>query len=445
MLAVAPLFLCPFVGEQTIVTVYLWLSLQTGLWLVLEPSMRMDEHLNDARRRVAKAMFYDPLFWVMLVVVAFTALRAINTGIGLSYDAEAGKWFISSSVFPFLPGVVGAAGNLPFAASVAMLVLLQGCRHCLGRSARKFFLLASSSLSGLAAIVALIVAHEGGGQALELMSVAAANGHSTLGFGFGLYLAVGFASFVAAFDFHPSTACLAVFSIAGNLAGLFAFSPAYLSAGTLAVGLLVLLYAIAYTCVKFRPTDGFRILALAVLFVIAAGGLAFVLVPKEVMSQVLEPFVERELLPAQFFEMRGALSAIANKVWVSNIWIGTGLGSFPLDFRFNAQTGDLAMFPGGASSLAFGWWLLLVERGIAGGVVFALPFGFLLFTYFRRMAAGLLRKEMPHPECLVALVLLATFVGAGFIDCSPLRVEVVLAAGAFLAVSAAAFPAAKRG
>lgn len=445
MLAVAPLFLCPFFGDGVIATVLLWLSLLTWPWMVFEPSKHVDEHVGEARRRVAKAMLHDPCFWALLVLVAFTAFRACNTGIAFRYDAEASSWYVSSAKFPILPGVVGAAGDLPFAASVAMFVLLQSCRHCLGRAARKVFLLTASSLSGLAAIVTLIAIHEGCASAFAQLLSADAICHSFSGFAFGLYLLVGMVALVAMSDYHAGTACLGLFSIAGNCAGLFAFAPAYLAVALLAGSVLGLIYAATYGCVKLRGSSGFRMLAIAFILIAAAGGLAYVTLPKEAMELTLAPYLELKFFPARFWEMREVLTAISIKSWLSNLWIGTGLGSFPFDVRFGAAEADWAVLPSDGSTLAYGWLLLLAERGIAGMVFFVLPLGFLLFTYGRRMVGGIMQKEMPHPECVIAPVALAVFVAAGFYDCSPLRVEVVMALGALLAVSAAAFPAVKRG
>ena len=51
---------------------------------------------------------------------------------------------------------------------------------------------------------------------------------------------------------------------------------------------------------------------------------------------------------------------------------------------------------------------------------------------------------MPHPVCVIAPVVFVLFVLAGFVDCSPLRAEVLLATGALMAISAMSFPKARR-
>ena len=402
--------------------------------------------MRDARRRTAKAILRDPLFWCSLVVVAFTGIRALNTGIGLGYDAESASWHVSSSMFPILPGVVDAAGDLPFAASVAFAVLLQACRHSLGRSARAVFLLAASSLSGLTAIAVLVAVHEGSSMSFALLPSSAGTCFSFFGFAFGLYLVAGLVSLVTSFEQGWNMAfLLLLLSIGGNAAGLFVFAPPYLSAGFAAVGLVVLLYILVFSCVAAPKTCGLRAMFLGGLSLAFGGLLVFVLLPEADRSALLASYADLKLFPARFWEMRESLSAISFKSWTSNLWIGTGLKSFPLDFRFNALEADWMLLPGGASTMPNGWRLLLAERGIVGLAFFALPFGFLFFTYVHRLIGGMADWELAHPVCLVAPAACAIFVAAGFFDCSPLRVEVVMAMGALLAVSAAALPSAKRG
>ena len=81
ILAVAPLLRLPFCGERVVAAVLLWLSLLTGLWMLLGPSVRGGERLHDARHRVAFALLSDPLSWVLLGGIVFSGFRALNTGI----------------------------------------------------------------------------------------------------------------------------------------------------------------------------------------------------------------------------------------------------------------------------------------------------------------------------------------------------------------------------
>ena len=441
ILAVAPLFLFPFCATGTVAWVLVWLSLPVALWTVLEPSLRGGEHLHDARRRVVKAVFRDPLFWASLVLVVFTGFRALNSGISLSYNAEASVWLISSPTFPILPGVVGSAGDLSFAVALACVVLLQACRHSLGRSARMAFLLLASFLSGLAAIIALVSLHEGAAGALALLPSDGGAARSFIALAFGLHLIGGLVALIAIAEYRwRFSFFLLLPAIGGNAAGLFAFAPTYLSAAFAVAGILMLAYALVFSFRAFPSSDGFKLMVIGGIALVLGGLLVAAILPKTVMDERLTSFTNRAFFPERFWEIRGVLSAVAFKSWISHIWIGTGIDSFPMDFRFAAQDADWAALPRGATAVANGWWHLLVERGLVGAVFFVLPFGFLLFTYGRRLAGGVRARVFPHPACLIAPVALALFVATGFVDCSPLRAEALMAMCTYLAVSAAAFP-----
>lgn len=440
ILAVAPLFLFPFCADGSVALVLIWLTLPAALWTVLEPSMRGGERLHDARRRVAKAIFRDPLFWASLALVVFTGLRALNTGIALAYDAETSAWHVSAPPFPIFPGVVGASGDLPFAAALGCTVVLQGCRHSLGRSARMAFFLLTSFLSGLASLMTLVAVREGVSGAAALLPSAGGLGFSFVGFAFGLNLIGGLAALVAIVELRWKMSFLPLFlGIGGNAAGLFAFAPPYVSAALAAAGLLMLAYVFGFSCRTFPGVDGFRLVVIGGISLTIGGLLVAMLLPKSVMDERVAAFVGLKFFPERFWEIRGALSAVSFRSWVSHIWIGTGVSSFPLDFRFAAREADWMLLPRGAPAVANGWWLLLTERGLVGTVFFILPFGFLLVTYVRRLIGGVRGWTLPHPACLVAPVALILFVAGGFFGCSSLRAEVLLTMCAFLAVSAATF------
>ena len=423
-LAVVPVFLLPFLAASTVATVLLWLSLAAAIWTLMEPSMRSGERLSEARWRVAREIVRDPLTWLLLVVVAFSGSRALNTGIQLSYDAETAVWRVLDPVFPILPGSIGGSGYLPFATAVALLVLLSACRHSLGRAARQFYLLLLSVLAGLAAVIALFVARG-----------------CDLGFAFGLYLIGGVISLVSVLerDWNFGLAP-AVLAIGGTLAGVLVFTPPHLAVVLVAVAFLTLCYVLVASGITFHSFGAFRIAIVGLSAFVIGGLLVAAALPKEAFGEWLATYLGLKIVPEGFFEIRGSLSAIAFKSWISHLWIGSGLSSFPLDFRVNAQAADWALFPRGAATVANGWWLLLAERGIVGFALFVLPFVFLLVTYVRRLVGGAEGWGLPHPMYLVAPIVLGLWVAGGFFDCSQLRAEVLLAAGSLTAVSAASFP-----
>ena len=446
LLAVAPLVLYPFCDEGRIATVLLWLSLLASFWMVLEPSMRRGEGLSDSRRRVAREMMSDSLFWILLVLVVFSGFRALNTGIALSYDAEASVWYVSEQPFPLLPGAVAGSGFLPFAVTVTLLVLLQACRHSLGRSARYLFVLMSSALAGLAAVIDLVALCLGRfGGVTALLPSEDGLGCSFVGFAFGLYMIGGMVALVTVFEQNWSKALWFVaLAIGGTTAGVIAFAPFHLSAALLASAFLMLVYALVFSGKALRSFDLFRMVLISLVSLALGGLLVMVVLPENAFAARLSLLPKFSFFPEGFLKVRETLSAIAFKSWISHLWLGTGVSSFPLDFRMNAQAADWELLPRGATVLANCWWLLLAERGVIGLMLFILPFGCLLFTYVRRLIGGITSLELPHPACIVAPVVFVLFVVVGFFDCSPARVEDLLAMGSLAAISAVSFPRTRR-
>lgn len=446
ILAVAPLFLFPFCSERVVAAALLWLSLLTGLWMLLGPSMYGGERLHDARRRVALALLSDPLSWALLAGIVFSGFRALNTGIAFRYNAETAAWYVSSAAVPILPGVVGSSGDLDFAVAVAFFVLVQSCRHSVGRLARVAFLLMAAALAGLAAVVSLWALREGHPGAGSLLPSFASGNCSFAGVPYGLYLIGGLVSLVAIFEDKWGMAVfLVLLGVSGAGAGMFAFAPDYQILAFSVAVLVVVPYVSFYLYWALRSSSELKFLVVTGIS-LALGGLIVVFFsPADVLDGHLVSFANFRFFPERYWGVRKLLSDVAFGTWTSNLWIGTGLGSFSFDFRFAAKPEDWLLLPRHVTALANGWWFVLVERGIVGFVFLVLPFGFLLFSYVRRLIVSLPGMRVPHPTALLLPLTLVLFVGGAFFDCSAFRADALLATGALAAISATAFSGRKRG
>ena len=439
LLAVAPLVLFPFCTDAATAVVMLWLSLFGLCWLLLGPSVHTGEMLHDARRRVVRSIFRDPLFWAFLVVVVVAGLRALNTGIGIVYDYEQREWGVADPACLFLPGSVADCGFLPFSASLAAGVVVLGCRLAMGRSARMAFLLIASLLSGVTAAAMLVFAANGDKVSLAAF-VHAPERFVGLGAGFAVYLMCATVAVFAAFERKWNKAMpLVMFAVAGNAAGLFAFLPP-LEAVVFAGAVFVVFLGV-FVCAwrTLRGTNEFRILVVFSISLVLGGLLVVATVPEAMVEAKLNAIAEGGFFPQEYMEVRRRLSAAALKAWSGSPWAGVGVGAFRFQLRFNIAQADWMALPKHVVAVSNGWWQLLVERGIVGVALIALPFGFLLFTYFKRMAISLRQLAMPGPSSLLAPFALAAVVSTAFFGGSPLRPEVLIALGAALAVSANSF------
>jgi len=187
----------------------------------------------------------------------------------------------------------------------------------------------------------------------------------------------------------------------------------------------------------------FKLLVVLVFSLTLGGLLAMATCPKTTAER-LAAFQALEFLPGSLVSVRGVLSGVALRSWLSNLWLGTGLGSFPFAFRFFATPEDWQLVRAGVQAVPNGWIFLLAERGIVGALIVGLPAAFLLFTYIRRLVGWVASRTFCHPACCLGPLVLATLVVTGLYGCSLLRADVMVLALAFLAVSANSFPRIKR-
>lgn len=452
LLAVAPLFLFPFCGEVWTARVLLWLTLFAAVWTFCEPSRIKDEMLHEARARVVSSIAHDPLFWVSLALAVFAAVRWLNGGVAMRYDADAAVWRLAPPAVDVLPGCVTGSGYLPFAVSLAVVVLLQACRHALGKSARSCFLFVAAVLAGVAGIVAVLACALGDRHVLSLVACSTEDS-SYAGAAFALYFMGGLVALVAGFERKWKRALpLLAPTLGGCAVGAWLFEPAAALLVHAGCALLVLALALVYAQVRLSGLAVPKCLAFLVVMSAFPVLLVMGVVPESVKAAKLDVFFAEgsSLVPDSFFEMRALLSSIASKVFRAHPWIGTGLGSFALDIRFHATEADWSVLSSGQIGALNGWWQTLAERGVIGLVCLSLPLVFLVQTWVWR--AVLAVKDafasshtvrnilLFHPLCGLGLVVVAATVFCGFFDRAFLRPEIIMATLAMFAMAGSAFP-----
>jgi len=439
ILAVAPLFLLPFAGERVTAVVLLWLAGFGFIWLLMEPSRRRGEMPHNARERVVRAMLRDPLFWFSLVLVAYAGIRAVNGGIGIMYDAEQTVWSIRLPTWPMLPGCVDGTGGFAFSSVLALAIVMQGLLHALGRSARGAFLVVGAVASAAAALAlaCAVSSDHAGSLAMSAFSVRSA---SYFGTAFGIQLLVSLAALFAAVENGWMKAePLVALALVGNAIGLVTFSPM----PTISVFAILFLLATVVSFVLTRHVIGhagsFRC-ALAVLMTLVAPVIyALAMGTTAGMSAKVAAFQTFQPFPEDFFVLRDNLSSIALSTWKASPWLGTGLASFPFDIRFAATSEHWEVIDALQATALNGWWQMLVERGVIGALMIAVTLAMLLWTFVTRLVKSF-REVRFAPEHVVGLLAAVSLVPLSFVDCSLLRPEVLLLAGAALALSCGAMP-----
>ena len=440
-LAVSPLFLFPYCGEGWTAAVVICLSALAAVWMVMEPSRRSGELLFEARERVVRSLAADPLFWVFVVLLVISGIRWANGGIGMAYDAEIRKWSLRGPVCSFLPGVVDGRGALLFSGTIGAFVIALSFRHALGKAARLSFLFLSSFLASVAAITAGVMAHLGVPQAVE---TASANGFSGAfsGTAFALYFLGGLIALAGMFEIGWNKMLL-LFSIAigGTFAGAMIFLPPQLAALYAIAGIVAIMATLVYVGLTRSAADSLKCAVAVLLASLIPVLLVLALDPGvAAFERIAAMFNADSLFPESFTRSRNALSAVAFKEWSVHPWLGSGVGSFPIGIRFNATGADWALINVAQKLPKSGWWALLAERGMVGALMFALPLGFMAYTFVRRLIGAFSGGATFVPGSLLGVIAVAALVAQSFIDPSFLAPEVIMAATAFVAMSAASIP-----
>lgn len=433
-LAVAPLFLSPIP--------ILYLSALAAIWVVMEPSRVGQEMLHDARKRVSGGLVADPLFWVCVALAIVAGVRALNDGVAMHYDAEIARWTIAEPAIATLPGSVAQTGLPLFAVAVAAIVIVAGCRHALGKSARYAFLLVASAFSGVSALIRIIVAHDNTAEIMRLTACDIVD-PVYIGAAFGIFFLFSLFALTAIFErqWWRSVPAI-VLAIVGNALALFLFAPATVTVLFGGAAVVILAYSFLYLRLKISKLADFKFLVIVGISLSLVYVIALEILPKEIFEAKTAPYMTGAFLTNEFSAVREALSRISLKIWKQNPWLGFGLGSFPIDLRFNALYSDWSIISSSQKAPLSGYWLLLTERGVIGAFFLAVPLVLMLVTYVHRLIFGL--KTMPHPLACAAPLLLIVAALEMLTDCSFLAPSVMLPMFALLSLSAYAFPKEKQ-
>lgn len=439
LVSVAPLVLLPFIGSEQTATVILWLSAFAMVWAIVQPSCLRGESASTSSKRVLRSIATDPLFWFSLVALALAIFRTVNSGIGCGYDPVSRSWSLKGAEYSLLPGCVKGAGFLPCATVAALVVVMQGCAHSLGRAARASYLLVATLISGASALSLYLMALGGNATALSYLKVTTLSPHY-LGIAYGVWLVGAVALLFEVIEQGWMKAELAVFvAIIGNASGLFLYSPLPEVAVFAVAVLLMLVAAVPMLWGEIHGAAPLRCALMVVCGILVPSIFAFMAPAESPLAEKCASLMALKPFPDDFLKVRDTLSAIGLKVWKSSPWLGTGLGTFSLDLRFNAVAADWTVISPMQTASLNGWWQLLMERGVIGCILLA---GFVFLPLVPFVRKGIVtRCYFPWRPIhilgfVVMLALVAiTFAGVSFFEC-----EVLLAALPMIALSASAVP-----
>lgn len=452
--AALPVALSQFVSASVLGCCTLWVSAFAALWMVMEPSVFAGETVSMARRRMVGAMVRDPFVWFLMFAVLFSMIRWLNSDIRLVFSPETAVWTVKEPTMAIMPASSGDAGFLPFSLIVAAAMVMIGVRHALGRNARLWFGVFAGAVSATGAMAAVICAGLGM-EPFKSAAMATFGAPSFPGSMYALLLPVAVACGVEAEERGiTKSRLLLAWAVAGNAAGAYVFLPMLLSLPYLALSAVAAAFALALAKCRKSAAIMARGLAMLSLGIVMAATAIITMPGQDVRSSKIGGLEVEKAYPSALVDRNAALRRIAKTMWLTHPWSGVGVGAFPLQASFNADEEDWSVLPPQPKSSGDWYTNLIAERGIVGGLMWAIAVGFLLcFWCVRLVGAFRWRSEqnegfspslnVPAVAWIGPLVLVAAAVDVWFSAGLPVASVPVCIAVA-MPLAAASFPKPRR-
>jgi len=301
---------------------FLWLSLAVVELMILLPSVYRGETLADARQRMVRGLYWDPLLYIGAALVGMLMIQWLNGGCPLVYLPDADVWRISTPPIAWAPFCVEAvAGFSQFCVLVACVVVGLAVRNALSRTPKRMLLQGMAVASGCVALISVARVWP------ERCLADAANLARGTFFGFWMLLSWGLLA-DALTRFQRGGRTLYLFGTLANLIGLLFYSPPLSVCLYGILGLALFLYALVYLDAQVSKKTQV-LLFLVTVFALAAlvVTLGFLMPDNPVAAKMKEawPVAEywEKLMATRRVRMDAALA-----LWKEHLWFGCGAGGF---------------------------------------------------------------------------------------------------------------------
>lgn len=398
--AVAPLVLCKYFAGGEVSAVLPWIAVICCIWAFMSPVRRGEERYPVARSRFLHDAASDPFLWVSVAVLLYSAVIALNSGVGLSYDPETKLWRLTPPSFAMLPGTVAGFGGMCFMSSLLVLAVYPAVAYSLDSRQSVYFAVTAS----LAAVLDAAFAYASGTGIAAESSVA-----------YGLWgLAAAAAMFSAEISRRRTKEMLALLALSGCLAAMMLSGR---SVEICVFSAAAVLLAVVFAGIRCRELGWSGVVRTFLTLLVSAG-----------IAAVLFHWLSgdwQSLLPVWRTDADAIFNRLAVAAWQASPWTGSGVGSFPLVAKIGATAEDWATLGAMPDFYCNGWRALLVERGMLGVLAVASALGTMFFTWFRyAWQRGFENFSAAVPLLPLAAAAVSTVM---FFDSSAMRPEAIVA------------------
>lgn len=356
---------------------------------LLFPSARYGEDVHQARSRTFRSVFRDPVFYFGLLAFLFVIIQALNGPRNFLYDRTIKAWTYSAGRIPFLPAGIDQVHTIHAAFWVLIVfVTILTVRNALGRKGRFLTLHLLLAFSSIFAIFSLtsyalapsnlpkpVFAHFFSAQeagAFFLMTTCTS---------FGLLLAETVNENRKRFSLR----LLLIAFVLNLLAALYSLSA--LTIAILAISLaLILIYALTYFALETR--EDFHVSFVAVAFLILAffAFLHVIAYPDNRLHGISDKIFTGPWQSETEIAQKSTLQNAAWRMFADHSLFGVGSWNFGNENGYPNYLADedwdlLPQTDSPVRLLENDFVQFLVEFGLVGFILFALPFVCVLLSF----------------------------------------------------------------
>lgn len=305
----------------------LWLSLLSAEVLVVMPSVRNGESLNEARIRTLKAIAGDAYLYIGLLMAAYLFVQWFNGGCAPEYDVNAGIWSYSKPDKEWLPTSVNQLDSLRmFNIFAACVVLGLSLRNAVGKRSKRYLLQWLSSLSGILAALCVWQGLAGNASFARLMENTEL---SSLGSFFGFWLIMGIGSYADSLTFQQRrTEIIYILAIICNFVGMLFFAQLLSLLLYSVIFLVLLIYLGIYLLDHVKSAFLVKFYLLTFLIIVSVLGLSIMTLPQSVIPNKIAMAADLPDYWQGLQESKAVRSHAALEIWKENMWFGKGAEGF---------------------------------------------------------------------------------------------------------------------
>lgn len=378
---------------------------------LLFPSSRRGENVYDARMRVRRAFFGDPIFILGAFGLLFLAMQTLNGPRAIVYNAMSGKWMFATARIRDFPACVDRIGALHGVFwSLLSIPAILAVRCGIGKNGRLLLLRYLLAISTVSAIVALALYDpESADTGKYSFATFSSPVSAAMYFFMNFCVADGMYAYEVGEEERSASRCrLTLLACLANAAGIvYSLSRLGLVMFVMAF-LVILVYGIVYLATRITAAEKIRMFVGGVIIIGAVAFLHYVAYPSNRIHGSIEKIISMEWVSEEEKADHDVRVEVARRMAKDNMWAGVGTWGYANSECFGKymddddweKLADEESTPACADCDAVQF---AAEYGLFGVCLLGSPFAILLLSTLWRIAFEFRpRKKQPTSDSVAS-------------------------------------------